>query len=538
MSLTFTVPERDVIAWRRHLHMYPELSFREHQTAHFVEGKLHDFGIETTRPTETSVVGTVEGNREADPDATVRCVALRADIDALPVQESSGLSFASTVPGVMHACGHDAHTAMLLGTAKVLADNRDQFSGTVKLIFQHAEELNPGGAQAMVDAGVLEGVDQIYGLHVMNGPVGTVQIAHGNTTSSAGGGFITIQGVGSHGSMPHKGTDPLICAAELAVALNHIVSRDIDPWTFCVVNVGALNSGTAPNVIPDTARLGFSIRTFDTEVADLAYRRVEEMAAGICQAYGCTYEFEWVPPYAVVENDPARLRRRPQGGGGGERLRDRALDRQRGLLGLQRRGARLLHHAQRRGREGRPAPPEPPPRLRHQRGGPGRRGPHRGADRPGRPRRPGGGPARGRRGVGGAMPKASRETASVLQEIPGAVSRSENFPDGWTVNFETVTEDVDTAAQTARLPGGLCPTAHLGYVLTGSITYRGRHGEETFTAGEAYSVEPGHTAFVTAGTEYVEFSPTEEQVATYRHAVDTWQGLLDSGQLPHIVVAP
>ena len=108
--------------------------------------------------------------------------------------------------------------------------------------------------------------------------------------------------------MPHKGTDPLICAAELAVALNHIVSRDIDPWTFCVVNVGALNSGTAPNVIPDTARLGFSIRTFDTEVADLAdlaYRRVEEMAAGICQAYGCTYEFEWVPPYAVVENDPA-----------------------------------------------------------------------------------------------------------------------------------------------------------------------------------------------------------------------------------------
>lgn len=199
MSLTFTVPERDVIAWRRHLHMYPELSFPEHQTAHFVEGKLHDFGIETTRPTETSVVGTVEGTREADPDATVRCVALRADIDALPVQESSGLSFASTVPGVMHACGHDAHTAMLLGTAKVLADNRDQFSGTVKLIFQHAEELNPGGAQAMVDAGVLEGVDQIYGLHVMNGPVGTVQIAHGNTTSSAGGGFITIQGVGSPG---------------------------------------------------------------------------------------------------------------------------------------------------------------------------------------------------------------------------------------------------------------------------------------------------------------------------------------------------
>lgn len=160
--------------------MYPELSFEEHETAAFVEGKLHDFGIQTSRPTETSVLGVVEGTREADPHGTVRCVAPRADMDALPVQENSGLSFASTVPGVMHACGHDAHTAMLLATAKVLADHRDQFSGTVKLIFQHAEERNPGRAKGMVEAGVLEGVDQIYGLHVMNGPVGTVQMSYGN----------------------------------------------------------------------------------------------------------------------------------------------------------------------------------------------------------------------------------------------------------------------------------------------------------------------------------------------------------------------
>lgn len=307
MTPQITVPEEDVIAWRRHLHAHPELSFEEHRTAAFVEEKLRSFGIETHRPTETSVVGTIHGTQEL-PDGGLRCIALRADIDALPVQEESGLEFASTVPGVMHACGHDAHTAMLLGTAQVLTGMTDRFGGTVKLIFQHAEEKNPGGAKGIVEAGVLEGVDQIYGIHVMNGPVGTVQIAHGVATSSAGGCFLTITGVGSHGSMPHKGTDPLICAADVVVALNHIVSRDIDPWAFCVVNVGMLQCGAAPNVISDSAKLGISIRTFGNEEYRTALRRVEEVVDGVCRAYGCGYEFQWVPPYDVVENGPEAVR--------------------------------------------------------------------------------------------------------------------------------------------------------------------------------------------------------------------------------------
>ena len=182
-------------------------------------------------------------------------IALRADTDALPIQEETGESFSSTVPGVMHACGHDVHTAMLLGTAKVLVERRDELAGTVNLFFQHAEELNPGGARDMVRAGVLQGVDRIYGFHVMNGPSGTVSVPRGNATSSAGGFFLDIQGQGSHGSMPHQGIDPVLCASQIVVALNHVVSRSLDPAQLAVVNPGSISSGSAPNVIPDTARL-------------------------------------------------------------------------------------------------------------------------------------------------------------------------------------------------------------------------------------------------------------------------------------------
>jgi amidohydrolase len=192
---------------------------------------------------------------------------------------------------------------MLLGTAKVLMGIRDQFAGTVKLFFQHAEERNPGGAKFMVEAGVLDGVEQVYGFHVMRGPKGTVQAARGCATSSAGGFFATIQGVGSHGSMPHKGIDPALCAAQIVVALNHIVSRSIDPWHFTVVNPGFIASGAAPNVVPDSARVGCSIRTYTPEATEIACRRSEEVVEGICRAYGCSYEIDWVPPYDIVDND-------------------------------------------------------------------------------------------------------------------------------------------------------------------------------------------------------------------------------------------
>lgn len=299
----FTVPEDRVVEWRRHLHAHPELSNQEVQTSAYVEQTLRDLGIETSRPTPTSVLGVIHGNAVVPDGRTPRCLALRADMDALPVQEETGLEFASQVPGVMHACGHDAHTAMLLGTAATLMGLRDQFCGTVKLLFQHAEELNPGGAKFLVEAGVMEGVDEVYGVHVMNGPAGTIDVVKGPATSSAGGFFLDVKGRGSHGSMPHQGIDPVLCAAQIVVALNHIVSREVRPGEFLVVNPGFLASGAAPNVIPDSARLGCSIRTYHPEVAEMVYRRCQEVVEGICQAYRCTFEFEWVPPYDIVVND-------------------------------------------------------------------------------------------------------------------------------------------------------------------------------------------------------------------------------------------
>lgn len=299
---TFEVPEDRIVEWRRHIHAHPELANEEQATASYVEGVLHELGVQTYRPTPTSVVGSITG--AAPGKGAASCIALRADMDALPVQEETDLEFSSTVPGVMHACGHDAHTAMLLGAAAVLVRSRHLFSGTVKLLFQHAEELNPGGAKFMVEAGAMRGVDEVYGLHVVHGPLGTVSVPHGNATSSAGGFFLDIQGVGAHGSTPHLGIDPALCASQVIVALNHIVSRNMDPEGFLIVNPGFIASGKAPNTLPDSAKVGCSIRTTNPEVAQMAYRRCEEVVAGICAAYGCTYEFNWVPPYDIVYNTP------------------------------------------------------------------------------------------------------------------------------------------------------------------------------------------------------------------------------------------
>ncbi|MGC9336468.1 MAG: M20 metallopeptidase family protein [Anaerolineae bacterium] len=299
MHTTFEVPEDAIIEWRRYIHAHPELSYKEFETSAFVAEKLERFGgIEVTRPTETSVVGTLRG---AQPGKTV---ALRADMDALPVQEETGLDFASKNPGVAHVCGHDAHTAMLLGTAQVLSGMTDRLAGTVKLIFQHAEEQNPGGAQELVNAGILEEVDAIFALHVMNQKPGTIQSVKGAATTSAGGFYLTIQGRGSHGSMPHHGIDPILVGSQVVLALNTIVSRSVDPTHMVVVGVGRFQSGDAPNVVPDTANLAVSVRTTNNDDTELVHRRCEEIIKGICDSYGATYTTQWVPSYAVVENDP------------------------------------------------------------------------------------------------------------------------------------------------------------------------------------------------------------------------------------------
>lgn len=300
-QLSFTVPNEQIIEWRRQMHAHPELSFKEVNTSQWVEDLLQGMGIETSRPTPTSVLGVLKGTGQGP----AKNIGLRADMDALPVQEETGEEFSSTVDGVMHACGHDTHTAMQLGAAKVLSENTDLFGGTVTFVFQHAEELNPGGAQEMVRAGAMEGLDGIFALHVMNAPVGTVQVRPGPATSLAGGGWITIKGQCSHGSMPQNSIDPVLVAAQVVVGLNTIVSRSVDPSHFMVINPGMIHAGQAPNVIPDNATIGVSVRTRTAEDTDLAFRRIEELTNGICASYGASVEYEWVDAYDIVYNDAA-----------------------------------------------------------------------------------------------------------------------------------------------------------------------------------------------------------------------------------------
>ncbi|MEJ5919402.1 M20 metallopeptidase family protein [Corynebacterium sp. H78] len=299
-TTSFTVPMEEVVEWRRHLHAHPELSFREFETADFIEELLREWGITTVRLTPTSVIGTIAGTA-GDPE-TGRVVGFRADIDALPVQEETGLEFASRNPGVMHACGHDVHTAMLLGTAKILQSMRDQLHGKVVCIFQHAEESLPGGARELVAAGAADELDEVYAFHVAPHPVGHVGICRGRVSTMSGIVSIGIRGRGGHSSNPQLSVDPVLVASEATMLLNTIVSRNLDPRHMNIVNVGALHSGEVGNVIPDTARLEVSIRSVDESDWESICHRIETLVNGVCAAHGAQANFEWQIPYPMVVN--------------------------------------------------------------------------------------------------------------------------------------------------------------------------------------------------------------------------------------------
>lgn len=294
------VPIEDVVAWRRALHQNPELSFREYQTSDMIEGLLDEWGIKTKRLTPTSVIGIIEGTA-GDPE-TGRVVGFRADIDALPIQEETGLEYASRNPGIMHACGHDVHTAMLLGTAKILSGMRERFHGKVMCIFQHAEEMLPGGARELIEKGAADDLDEVYAFHVAPHPVGTVGICRGRVSTMSGIVTITIHGRGGHSSNPQLSVDPVLIASHVTVGLNTIVSRDLDPKHMNIVNVGSLHSGEAGNVIPDKAHLEVSIRSVDEADWDIICQRIETSVTGICQAHGATATFDWQIPYPMVVN--------------------------------------------------------------------------------------------------------------------------------------------------------------------------------------------------------------------------------------------
>jgi amidohydrolase len=294
-----------VVAWRRHLHQHPELGFQEHQTARYVEEQLRDMpGLHLSRPTETSVLAVLKGGKPG------RTVLLRADMDALPIEEEADVEFKSQTPGVMHACGHDGHTAMLLGAAKQLSAQAADLHGEVRFIFQHAEEVFPGGAEQLVDAGVMDGVDLAVGTHLMTSvPVGTVVLRDGALMAAPDAFDITIQGKGGHGAMPHQTVDPVVIAAQVVMAFQTAVSRLRDPIDPGVVSVTQIHGGSAHNVIPDTVTLGGTVRTFSDELRAQMPGRLETLLRGICEAYGDTYTFTYHGGYRTVNNDPATTER-------------------------------------------------------------------------------------------------------------------------------------------------------------------------------------------------------------------------------------
>lgn len=294
--------QQQVIAWRQHLHMYPELSHQEHQTAQYIYEQLITFPhLEVKRLTETSVYACLKGMKTEGHGHTI---LLRADIDALPIEEETDLPFKSKNPGVMHACGHDAHPAMLLGAAKVLAERGTDFNGEIRFIFQHAEEVTPGGAAQLVSLGVADNVDYAFALHVSpDYQVGQFAMKDGKFTAAADDFEIKIYGRGGHASTPEVAIDPLLIGSEMVVALQTIVSRKVPSIHAPVLTVAKFHCGTALNIIADTAELGGTIRSLDATVRVEARHHLEKIVKGIASMHGARVDIKWELGCPSVTND-------------------------------------------------------------------------------------------------------------------------------------------------------------------------------------------------------------------------------------------
>ncbi len=289
----------ELVAWRRQLHQKPESGFREQLTAAFIAQKLEEWGIEhQTGIAQTGIVAIVRGDR---PGAVL---GIRADMDALPIQEENDVPYKSQHDGMMHACGHDGHVTIALGTAYYLSQHRD-FAGTVKIIFQPAEE-GPGGAKPMIEAGVLKNpdVDAIIGLHLWNNlPLGTVGVRSGALMAAVELFDCTIFGKGGHGAIPQQTIDSIVVASQVVTALQTIVARNVDPLEAAVVTVGTLNAGTAHNVIASTAQMSGTVRYFNPQFDGFFQKRLEQLVSGICQSHGAAFKLEYHSLYPPVIND-------------------------------------------------------------------------------------------------------------------------------------------------------------------------------------------------------------------------------------------
>jgi amidohydrolase len=294
----------DIQAWRRDIHEHPELLYDVHRTAALVADRLREFGCDEviTGIGRTGVVGVIKGNRPAG-SGDVKVIGLRADMDALPIEEATDLPYASKTKGLMHACGHDGHTAMLLGAARYLAETRN-FAGNAVVIFQPAEE-GGAGAVAMIKDGLMErfGIDQVYGMHNGPGiPVGSFALRPGPIMAGGDGVFIKIEGLGGHAAQPHKSIDSVLVGAQLISALQSIVSRSVDPLQSAVISICEFHAGSARNVIPHTAELAGTVRTLDGNVRNMVEQRVREVVAGVAQATGAKIDLTYSRGYPVTFN--------------------------------------------------------------------------------------------------------------------------------------------------------------------------------------------------------------------------------------------
>jgi amidohydrolase len=292
----------DVVANRRHIHANPELSFNEHNTSAFVAGQLDALGIPYEHMADTGLVALLKGNKPSE-----NVVALRADMDALPITEANDVVYKSTNPGVMHACGHDVHTSSLLGTAKILTELKDEFAGTVKFIFQPAEERLPGGASLMIKEGVLENPkpQAVMGQHVM--PLidaGKVGFRSGKYMASTDELYVTVKGKGGHGAQPQQNIDPVIITAHILVALQTIISRNADPKSPSVLSFGKVIANGATNVIPNEVKLEGTFRTMDEAWRKDAHIKMKKMAEGIAESMGGSCEFNIMHGYPFLINEP------------------------------------------------------------------------------------------------------------------------------------------------------------------------------------------------------------------------------------------
>jgi hippurate hydrolase len=297
----------DLVAWRRDIHAHPELLYDVHRTATFVADKLRTFGLDevTTGIGRTGVVGVIRGRG----GKSSRVIALRADMDALPIAEATGKPYASTVPGKMHACGHDGHTAMLLGAARYLAETRN-FDGTAVVIFQPAEE-GGGGGKAMIEDGLMDrwNIQEVYGMHNLPGlAVGRMATRPGPIMASTDEFTITVTGRGGHAAWPHETIDPIVVGAGMVSALQTIVSRSIDPLDAAVVSVTRFHAGGPYNVIADSAEVAGTARTLTPENRDLVERRIGEIATGVAAAHGAAANVAYNRNYPVTRNHPDETR--------------------------------------------------------------------------------------------------------------------------------------------------------------------------------------------------------------------------------------